>query len=54
MKDKEVEQIINAEKERQRITLRMVASTSLVSDDVLEAVGSVFTNDYSEIYFKLN
>lgn len=50
MKDKEVEQIINSEKYRQRTTLRMVASTSLVSDDVLEAVGSVFTNCYSEGY----
>lgn len=50
MKDKEVEQIINAEKDRQKTTLRMVASTSLVSDDVLEAVGSCFTNDYSEGY----
>lgn len=48
MKDKEVEQIINAEKDRQNTTLRMVASTSLVSDDVLEAIGSCFTNNYSE------
>lgn len=50
MKDKEVEQIINAEKERQSSTLRMVASTSLVSEDVLEATGSVFMNCYSEGY----
>ena len=50
IKDKEVADIIAAEECRQRHTLRMVASTNQVSDDVLESLGSVFTNCYSEGY----
>lgn len=48
IKDKEVADIIAAEEYRQKHTLRMVASTNEVSDDVLESLGSVFTNCYSE------
>ena len=48
MDDKEVFDIINAEEKRQRSTLRMVASTNQVSANVLRALGSVFTNNYSE------
>lgn len=48
MKDVEVQNIINSEEYRQNHTLRMVASTNQVSDDVLESLGSVFTNCYSE------
>lgn len=48
MIDKDVFDIINAEEKRQRSTLRMVASTNQVSANVLRALGSVFTNNYSE------
>jgi glycine hydroxymethyltransferase len=50
MIDKEVFDIINAEERRQRSTLRMVASTNQVSDNVKKALSSSFTNCYSEGY----
>ena len=50
IKDKEVADIIAAEEYRQKHTLRMVASTNQVSDDVREALSSYFTNCYSEGY----
>jgi len=40
--------IINAEEQRQKTTLRMVASTNQVSDNVKRALSSSFTNCYSE------
>lgn len=48
MIDKEVFDILNAEETRQRTTLRMIASESIPSDDVREALGSCFTSKYSE------
>ena len=50
MIDKEAFDIINAEERRQRSTLRMVASTNQVSDNVRKALASAFTNCYSEGY----
>lgn len=50
MIDKEAFDIINAEDRRQRSTLRMVASTNQVSDNVKKALASSFTNCYSEGY----
>ena len=50
MIDKEVFDILNAEETRQRTTLRMIASESIPSDDVREALGSCFTSKYSEGY----
>ena len=50
MEDKEVFDILAAEEKRQHSTLRMVASTNQVSDNVLKCLGSVFTNNYSEGY----
>jgi len=50
MNDKEVESIILAEQSRQKNTLRMIASESEPSDDVLECLGSCFTSKYSEGY----
>ncbi len=50
MEDKEVFDILAAEEKRQYSTLRMVASTNQVSDNVLRCLGSVFTNNYSEGY----
>lgn len=50
MEDKEVFDILAAEEKRQHSTLRMVASTNQVSDNVRKALSSVFTNCYSEGY----
>lgn len=48
--DKEVSEIIEGEKKRQREGLEMIASENYVSEAVLEAMGSIFTNKYSEGY----
>lgn len=50
MKDKEVARLIAAEKERQAQGIELIPSENYVSDDVLTALGSVFTNKYSEGY----
>lgn len=50
MKDKEVFKIIEQEKKRQSEGLEMIASENYVSGEVLEAMGSIFTNKYSEGY----
>ena len=47
-KDKEVYSIIYKEYERQRNGLELIASENFVSDTVLEALGSIMTNKYSE------
>ena len=46
--DAEVYKIIEGEKLRQKEGLEMVASENYVSEAVLEAMGSIFTNKYSE------
>ena len=48
MIDKEVFDILNAEEKRQQTTLRMIASESIPSADIREALGSCFTSKYSE------
>lgn len=48
MKDTEVAKLIQAEEERQRDGLELIPSENYVSRDVLTAMGSVFTNKYSE------
>jgi len=48
MKDAEVARLIAAEEERQRDGLELIPSENYVSRDVLTALGSVFTNKYSE------
>ena len=48
--DAEVWPIMQAEEERQRNTLELIASENHVSPAVREAVGSVFTNKYAEGY----
>ena len=48
MKDNEVHSIIKKEYERQKNGLELIASENFVSDDVLEALGSIMTNKYSE------
>lgn len=50
MSDLEIKKIINLEKERQGYGLELIASENYVSQDVLEAVGSVLTNKYAEGY----
>ncbi len=50
MNDKVVAALIAAEEKRQREGLELIPSENYVSRDVLEAMGSVFTNKYSEGY----
>jgi len=48
MKDKQIEELIQQELERQQNTIELIASENIVSTDVMEAVGSVLTNKYME------
>ena len=48
--DKKVFDLINAEKKRQSEGLELIPSENYVSREVLEAMGSVLTNKYSEGY----
>lgn len=50
MQDKLVQKLIKAEEKRQREGLELIPSENYVSEDVLTANGSVFTNKYSEGY----
>jgi glycine hydroxymethyltransferase len=50
MNDKRVETLIASEEIRQREGLELIPSENYVSRDVLTALGSVFTNKYSEGY----
>ncbi len=50
MKDKLVEKFIKGEQKRQAEGLELIPSENYVSQDVLEANGSIFTNKYSEGY----
>lgn len=46
----DLQKLVDAETERQRNGLELIPSENYVSSDVLEALGSVFTNKYSEGY----
>jgi glycine hydroxymethyltransferase len=48
--DKSIYNLIKQEEKRQRDGMELIASENYVSDSVLEALGSVFTNKYSEGY----
>jgi glycine hydroxymethyltransferase len=50
MTDKTIQSLIEDEEERQRSGLELIPSENYVSRDVLDALGSVFTNKYSEGY----
>ena len=50
MKDSEIRSLIQAEEYRQTHTLRMIASESEPSNDVKQALSSIFTSKYSEGY----
>ena len=49
-RDQEIFDLIQEEKERQLHGLELIASENFVSDQVLEAAGSVLTNKYAEGY----
>jgi len=50
MKDTKIAKLIEAEEKRQREGLELIPSENYVSRDVLTALGSVYTNKYSEGY----
>jgi glycine hydroxymethyltransferase len=50
MKDKKIEKLIKGEEKRQAEGLELIPSENYVSEDVLKANGSVFTNKYAEGY----
>lgn len=50
MRDKKIENLIRKESKRQKEMINLIASENFVSNDVLEALGSVFTNKYAEGY----
>jgi len=49
-KDKQIFDLIQAETKRQTEGLELIASENYVSDEVLQAMGSVLTNKYAEGY----
>jgi glycine hydroxymethyltransferase len=50
MKDREIEKLIQEEAAREKKVVNLIASENFASSDVLEALGSVFTNKYAEGY----
>lgn len=50
MQDTQIADLIEAEKKRQQEVIELIPSENYVSDQVLAALGSVFTNKYSEGY----
>ncbi len=50
MNDQDVADLLAAEKQRQHDVIELIPSENYVSDDVLTALGSVFTNKYAEGY----
>ncbi|MDO8593906.1 MAG: serine hydroxymethyltransferase [bacterium] len=50
MKDIQIKKLIDAEKKRQKKVINLIPSENYASSDVLEALGSVFDNKYSEGY----
>ncbi len=49
-RDEQIFELIQAEKERQLHGIELIASENFVSDQVMEAAGSVLTNKYAEGY----
>ncbi len=49
-RDTKIFDLIAAEKDRQKMGLELIASENFVSEQVLEAMGSVLTNKYAEGY----
>lgn len=50
MKDTAIERLIEDETKRQNEVINLIASENIVSEDVLTALGSVYTNKYAEGY----
>jgi glycine hydroxymethyltransferase len=50
MKDHKIKKLIAKEEKREKLVVNLIASENYVSDDVLEALGSVLTNKYAEGY----
>lgn len=50
MQDTQIADLIAAEEQRERDGLELIPSENYVSSDVLSALGSIFTNKYSEGY----
>ena len=50
MKDVQIEQMIEKEAQRQLLNIELIASENYVSDDVLQAAGSILTKKYAEGY----
>lgn len=50
MNDQQIAQLIKNEEQRQKDGLELIPSENYVSRDVLDAMGSIFTNKYSEGY----
>lgn len=50
MKDIQIKKLIEAEKKRQKSVVNLIPSENYVSNDVLEALGSIFDNKYAEGY----
>src|SRR5574344_2172833 len=48
--DVQISDLLRKEEERQQNGIELIASENLVSDQVLEAMGSVLTNKYAEGY----
>ena len=49
-RDEQIFELVQAEKERQLHGIELIASENFVSDQVMEAAGSVLTNKYAEGY----
>ncbi|MEG2758664.1 MAG: serine hydroxymethyltransferase, partial [Rikenellaceae bacterium] len=50
MRDTQIFDLINEEKNRQMHGVELIASENFVSEEVMEAMGSVLTNKYAEGY----
>ncbi|MEI7674483.1 MAG: serine hydroxymethyltransferase [bacterium] len=50
MKDKTLQSLVDAEEKRQHEGLELIPSENYASKDVLDALGSIYTNKYSEGY----
>src|SRR5260370_8784737 len=48
--DAQIAELLRDEAKRQATTLELIPSENLVSEAVLEAMGSIFTNKYAEGY----
>ncbi|MBF0848653.1 serine hydroxymethyltransferase, partial [Streptococcus danieliae] len=48
--DKEIFDLIEKEKIRQETNIELIASENFVSEDILNATGSILTNKYAEGY----